>query len=49
MGSDIASLGKDYVLSRYPVLKIHYTVARHMARKRIVMLRLTPTLTSAIP
>ena len=41
--------GKYYVLSRYPVLKIHHTVARHVARKRIVMLRLTPMLTSAIP
>jgi hypothetical protein len=39
----------DYVFSRYPVLKIHHTVARHTAKKQIVMVRLTPTLTSAIP
>ncbi len=38
-----------YVLSRYPVLKIHHTVTRHMARKVIVRDRLTPTPTSAIP
>jgi hypothetical protein len=40
---------RDYVLSRYPVLKIHHTVARQMARKHTIMARLTSTLTSAIP
>jgi hypothetical protein len=40
---------RGYVLSRYPVLKIHHTVARQIARKKPVMPRLTPTLTSAIP
>ena len=39
---------RDYVLSRYPVLKIHHTAARQMARKRLVIARLTTTLTSAI-
>ncbi len=38
-----------YALMRYPVLKIHHTIARHMLRKRSVMKRLRPTLTSAIP
>ena len=42
-------LDRGYVLSRYPVLKIHQTMVKHMARKRIVMVKLTPTLTSVIP
>src|SRR5215216_2061506 len=41
--------GVNYVLGRYPVLKIHHTVARHTARKPTVMARLIPTLTPAIP
>ena len=45
----IESLSEDYVLSRYPVLKIHPTIARHVARSTIVIVRLMPTLTSAIP
>ena len=48
-GQERPPLATDYVLSRYPVLKIHHTVARHTARKQIVITRLTPTLTSAIP
>jgi hypothetical protein len=40
---------RRYVLSRYPVLKIHSTITRHAARNTVVMARLTPTLTSAIP
>ncbi len=47
--TDISVSRQSYVLSRYPVLKIHPTIARHMTRKRTVMAKLTPTLTSAIP
>ena len=36
-------------LSRYPVLKIHDTTARHRARKPSVMATLRPTPTSATP
>ena len=39
----------SYALSRYPVLKIHHIIVRQIARKRIVMAKLTPALTSAIP
>ena len=49
IGSPLPPLDGDYVLSRYPVLKIHHTVPRQIARKRTVIARLTPTLTSAIP
>src|SRR5712692_6558453 len=38
-----------YVFSRYPVLKIHATIASDTARNTMVMARLTPTLTSASP
>ena len=38
-----------YVLNRYPVLKIHHTVARHTARNPMVAARLVPTATSATP
>jgi hypothetical protein len=42
-------LRPNQVLSRYPVLKIHATIARNTTRNTMVMPRLTPTLTSAIP
>ena len=37
-----------YVFSRYPVLKIHATIAMKRPRNTIVIARLTPTLTSAM-
>ena len=36
-------------LSRYPVLKVHHTAARHKARKTRVMPTLKPTPTSETP
>jgi hypothetical protein len=38
-----------YVFNRYPVLKIHATMARKIARNSAVMPRLTSTSTSARP
>jgi hypothetical protein len=35
--------------SRYPVLKIHATIANEIARKPSVIARLRPTLTSPAP
>ena len=39
----------DYAFSRYPVLNIQATIARHIARNTSVMPRLTATLTSDTP
>ena len=41
--------GLIQVLSRYPVLKIHATMASDIARNARVMARLTSTLISALP
>jgi hypothetical protein len=39
----------DQALSRYPVLKIHPTAAKHTIKKAIIMARLTPALISEVP
>ena len=39
---------QNYLLSRYPVLKIHHTAKRHTTRNKSVIARLTATLTSAV-
>ena len=38
-----------HFFSRYPVLKIHHTAVRHAARNTSVIVKLTPTDTSALP
>ncbi len=41
-------MAHGYFFTLYPVLKIHHTVVMHMARKTVIMARLTSTLTSDI-
>jgi len=44
-----ATSQENYVFSRYPVLKIHATMATHIAMNTTVIIRLIGTLTSAMP
>jgi hypothetical protein len=47
LGPALLMGGPPQLFSRYPVLKIHHTTAKHTSRNTAVMPRLTPTLTSA--